>query len=118
VRLYHFTCAHSRKRILDDHTLRPLSTSYQQLIWLTDLEYPDVRGLGLTSFMLRCDRTEYRCTVETESAVKWTDWAHYAKVPLNIRLMLDHVDGARPLNWWVSTVPVPIRVIEPTPERR
>lgn len=114
MKLFHYTCSHARVRILDDHHLHPLSTSYQQLIWLTDLPEPDVKGLGLTSFMLRCDRTAWRVIVDTEDAVRWTEWAHDHKVPLDIRLALDHIDGAMPLRWWVSEKSIPIRVIEPT----
>jgi hypothetical protein len=46
--------------------------------------------------------------------VRWTEWAHDHKVPLDIRLALDHIDGAMPLRWWVSEKSIPIRVIEPT----
>lgn len=112
--LRHYSCSHARTRILKDMTLRATDQSYGHLIWLTDLERPDVLALGLTSFMLRCDRTEYRITVETDQAVPWTEWAHDNHVPLPIRLGLDGNPGAQPRRWWVSTSEIPVLGIEPT----
>jgi len=112
MRLYHYTCSHSRSKILLDGILKPNERSYRHLLWLTDLEVPDVRGLGLTSFMLRCDRTEWRVAVETEIAVPWTRYAHDNRVEWQVREVLEGATGARPLHWWVSEVDIPIRVIE------
>lgn len=112
MRLFHYTCSHARDKILLDGVLKPNERSYRQLLWLTDLERPHVMGLGLTSFMLRCDRTEWRVSVDTEIAVRWTKYAHDTKVEWPIRQVLDGAQGAMPLHWWVSEVDIPIRVME------
>lgn len=112
MRLYHYTCSHSRAKILLDGILKPNERSYRRLLWLTDLEVPHVQGLGLTSFMLRCDRTEWRVTVNTEIAERWTEYAHRMRVEWPIRQVLDGVPGAQPLHWWVSEVDIPITVVE------
>ena len=112
MRLYHYTCAHSAAKIGVDRVLRPNPLSFRHLLWLTDLPEPDMYGLGLTSFMLKCDRTEFKVTVETENAVKWTIWAHDNKVDFANRLGLDGAEGAKPLRWWVCESEIPIRTIE------
>lgn len=114
MRLYHFTCAHSAAKIGVDRVLRPNPLSFRHLLWLTDLPQPDILGLGLTAFMIKCDRTEFKCTVDTDNAVKWTVWAHDHKVDFANRLGLDGAPGAMPLRWWVSEVELPIRTIERT----
>jgi len=114
MRLIHFTCSHSAAKIEADRVLRPNPLSFRHLLWLTDLEQPDVLGLGLTSFMLRCNRTEWKVVVETDSAVKWTRWAHDNKVDFANRLGLDGNPGAMPLRWWVSESDIPISTIERT----
>jgi hypothetical protein len=112
MRLLHYTCSHAAAKIGVDRVLRPNPLSFRHLLWLTDLEEPDAFGLGLTSFMLNCDRTEFKCVVETENAVRWTKWAHDNKVDFANRLGLDGAVGAKPLRWWVSEVEVPILSIE------
>lgn len=45
------------------------------LVWLTPLSIPDSNALGLTSTFLKCDRTEWRVTVDRTPAVEtWTDY--------------------------------------------
>ena len=112
MRLIHYTCSHSAAKITLDRVLRPNPLSFRHLLWFTDLEQPDMFGLGLTKFSLRCDRTEFKCVVETDSAVRWTVWAHDNKVDFANRLGLDGAEGAKPLRWWVSEVEVPILSIE------
>ena len=112
MRLLHYTCSHAAAKIGVDRVLRPNPLSFRHLLWLTDLESPSVLGLGLTNYMLRCNRTEFRCVVETENAVKWTKWAHDNKVDFVNRLGLDGAEGAMPLRWWVSEVEIPILSIE------
>lgn len=118
MRLFHYTCGHARTKITKDYTLRPNEHSYGGLLWLTDMAVPDVLGLGLSAFMLRCDRTEFRVTVDTDLAVPWTTWAHDHHVPLPIRLALDGNMGAMPKRWWVSQAEIPILAIEPTFAKR
>lgn len=114
MRLLHYTCDHALPMIQRDWMLKPNPVSYRQLIWLTDLETPNAQGLGLTMMMLKCDRTAHKVVVETDAAVRWTTWAHEQKVPLEIRLGLDAAEGAMPLRWWVSQVPIPVVDIMPT----
>lgn len=114
MRLYHYTCHHARAKILREGLIKPNERSYGHLLWLTDLDKPDVLALGLTSFMLRCDRTAYRVGMETDIAVPWTQWAHDNKVPTVIRLVLDGNPGAQPLHWWVSTEEIRYLSVEPT----
>lgn len=114
MRLFHYTCSHSRAKILLDGVLKPNERSYRQLLWLTDQPVPDPLGLGLTSFMLRCDRTAWRVSVDTEIAERWVDYAHRTRVEMAVRLGLDHNPGAAPLTWWVSEVDIPVCIIEAT----
>lgn len=112
MRLIHFTCSHSAAKIAIDRVLRPNPLSFRHLLWLTDLESPDMYGLGLTKFSLNCDRTEFKVIVEAPDAVKWTKWAHDNKVDFANRLGLDGAEGAKPLRWWVSESEIPILSIE------
>jgi hypothetical protein len=70
--LYHYTCRHSAYSIeLDKFTLRP---GLDGLLWLTDLDAPDRRGLGLTSHILDCDRTRFRFAVpDPVEAYRWLE---------------------------------------------
>lgn len=70
--LYHYTCRHSAYSISHDKfILRPGLTG---LLWLTDLDVPDRRGLGLTSNFIECDRTEFRFAVAYPVDVeRWID---------------------------------------------
>jgi hypothetical protein len=70
--LYHYTCMHSAYSIKADRfVLRPGVTGF---LWLTDLDAPDRRGLGLTSHILECDRTEFRFAVpEPVEVERWVD---------------------------------------------
>lgn len=114
MRLYHYTCHHARDQIVVSMILKPNKRSYGKLLWLTDLDRPAVHALGLTSYMLNCDRIAYKITVDTDLARPWTVWAHENKVPSLVRLALDGSDGAQPRNWWISTEPVPVLSVEPT----
>lgn len=112
MRLIHYTCDHAAVKITLDRVLRPNPLSFRHLLWLSDLEEPSVLGLGLTSYMLRCDRTAWKVVVETDVAVKWTKWAHENRIDFANRLGLDGSPGAMPLRWWVSTSELPISSIE------
>lgn len=108
MRLLHRTCDHGKHRIEPEMVLRAPNVAFHGLIWLSDLENPSPQMLGLTSFMLRCNRMEWVCEVETTLAVPWTDWAHENRVPLHIRLALDGAPGAQPRRWWVSEHPLEV----------
>lgn len=121
--LYHYTCDHGRLALGDkgeliapidqplDQTVVDGMTAWQrgllQLIWMTDLDEPLRRPLGLTSRSLRCDRTRYRYRVADDKYVhRWVtvrrDW------PRELRDGLESADGAMPGNWWISLRPVPV----------
>lgn len=92
-------------------TLRSPDQAYRHLIWLSDLAFPTPQMLGLTAFMLKCNRMEWVIEVETEVAVPWTVWAHNHAVPFHIRMALDGAPGAAPHRWWVSEVPLDVVAI-------
>jgi len=111
MRLFHFTCDHAATKIIDYGALIVHPYGYG-VLWLTDLETPDALELGLTSFMVRCNRMAYRFEVDTDAQL-WTEWAHHHHVPLATRMGLDGNPGARPRNWWVTDTETPIRSVEP-----
>jgi hypothetical protein len=101
VRLYHYTCSHTRPVVGTRGMLRPNPHPWLgvSVLWLTDQDAPDRRGLGLTSNMLQCDRLEFRYIVEAGDAKRWNDYA--ASVSLRARMILESASGARPDTWWV-----------------
>jgi hypothetical protein len=111
VRLYHYTCSHGADRILIEGRLKanphPLLPG-PPLIWLTDLDTPDRAGLGLTSQILPCDRTEFRFAVDTDAAVHWPRFARV--LSRSTREQLEAAPGALPMHWWVAG-PEPISVL-------
>ena len=123
MRLYHFTCACSVKRINQQGgVLRPIVpwatldkalgrdgptglAGAPTVLWLTDMDVPNVQALGLSSTMLRCDRTEYRYVVETGPRDPVMPWWLYAKVlyqasPRWLSWMQHERD---PKRWYVAT---------------
>lgn len=100
------------RRIEADGYLRPLNVSYRGLIWLSDLAVATPEELGLTMFMLRCNRMEWVCEVDTDLAMPWTFWAHVNKVESRVRDMLDGAPGANPRHWYVTEAPLKVISIE------
>ena len=102
--LYHYSCDHGARGIRADGGLRgnvhPLLTEVGRIIWLTDMDVPDRLALGLTSNLIRCDRTAHRFTVQTELARHWPSAARELCGPA-ARRELDMSYGARPMHWWV-----------------
>ena len=108
--VYHYTCRHTAKRIGRRGVLVPTPQPFLggvELVWLTDLADPDREGLGLTSNMIACDRTEVRYRVLDASTVQ--AWRTY-----KLRLDRSHVSalefGHRHGSWYVSTAPVPVEL--------
>lgn len=103
--LFHYTCrdhgADGIRRLgyvgTNPHPLLPGQPS---LVWLTDLSEPIREGLGLTSSLLSCDRTEVRVAVNAPTAVPWTLWARANYVPRSVRDDLESF--GLPAHWWVS----------------
>ena len=123
--LYHYSCRHTVAQIERDAMLRPSAAwrHYDTLmicngepmsglwrapavLWLTDLERPRRRALGLTSQTLDCDRTEYRYTVErSDTMVPWLDFA--TQHGANPEWLAVLHDGREPEHWYVAVQPVP-----------
>lgn len=112
--LFHFTCSHARRVISYRGVLRPHPQPYLDnipIVWLTDLEWPDVGALGLTSHTLRCDRTENRYTVVDPlliAAYRFDEWADARLIDRRARSMLTL--GCQPRHWWVCEHEVPVRL--------
>jgi hypothetical protein len=116
VKLYHYTCSHRIDAIRTSRWLIPNSQlqlpGKPELVWLTDLDMPDHLGLGLTSYSLKCDRTEHRITavVAEHEAVHWPRYAR--SLTREARATVEDCDGVLPMHWWVAAVPVPVFDIE------
>lgn len=107
--LWHYTCRHRAALIGASGVLAPhdqLVLGGVALVWLTDLDVPDVDALGLTSTMLSCDRTEARYRVTGGETLPWAEWAELSHVDRRTRSELTF--GRRPRHWFVSTSPVPV----------
>lgn len=108
--LYHYTCRHRAAFIRRERMLKgnphPWLLDVGPLIHLTDLDQPDRLALGLTSNILTCDRTEFRVTVETDVAERWSVFAR--TIPRRVREGLETAPGALPAHWWVARMPLPI----------
>lgn len=110
--LYHYTCAqHGEAGIRRNGKVLP---HYQPLLgypllWLTDLDTPDMWALGLTNYSLCCNRTEVRVSVaphDDSGNTLVAPWWHFARdhVDRFVRDLLE--DKGLPLRWWVSLAPV------------
>lgn len=116
-RLYHYTCGHRVDGIRRSGKLEPNAQPTLgglHLVWLTDLAEPDVYGLGLTSHILKCRRTEYRAVVDAD-AVHWPAFARQLRRSGTDAQRwgvedLESATLALPMHWWVS--PRPIAVVE------
>lgn len=105
---YHYTCDHNITQIRRTGILIPNRHLWlpKPLVWLTDLDVPIREALGLTSTILKCDRTKNRVECQPTTAV-W--WPHYARsLPAETRYMFEAAPGAAPVHWWVSDQPVPL----------
>lgn len=115
VRLYHFTCSDAAPLIRQSGHLLPhpqVQIDGRKLIWLTDLEAPTRASVGLSSIWLRCDRMEYRVTVDAD-AVRWVQYAK--TIPGRYRrraVLLAESPGALPMHWLVAEAPVPVIAVE------
>jgi hypothetical protein len=105
VKLYHYTCHHTRKAMGTRGMLRPSPTFWgPSVLWLTPQATPDRQGLGLTSMLLNCDRLDYRYVVEARDAEPWLESQLRIEAGLDAILALEvGADGARPETWWVLT---------------
>lgn len=110
IALYHYCCSHSRADIGKRGVLRPHYQPYldRSLIWFTDLAEPDREGLGLTSTIIACDRTEFRYRVTDErTCLPFSAWWQAERIdPLVVSELT--FPPKRPKHWYVSEVPVPV----------
>lgn len=105
--LYHYTCEHGQTKILIDHsTLRPMTDGF---LWLTDLDYPFRDALGLTSRILKCDRTQYRFDVdmvELDPTVVMP-WVRLRReFEPHVVEALETAEGAMPMHWFLAVEPI------------
>jgi hypothetical protein len=117
--LWHFTCDHGYLALgiagmckpavlLEPQKALPWPSNFA---WFTDMAVPDRESLGLTSRLVRCDRTQYRYRVTNAEFVR--PWHEVARLmPRKVRDALEAEPGSRPMHWWVSVSPVPV-VYEP-----
>jgi hypothetical protein len=119
--LYHYTCAHSAKSISGEMALHPNAHPLLgdlELVWLTDLDVPDVYALGLTSRIIKCRRTEFRVTAGETVAIHWPEFARQLRRTTADRQVLagvaalESAPGALPMHWWVALSPVPVVELE------
>lgn len=109
--LHHFCCSHSADSIRHARKIRPNPYARIRLSWFTDLPVADVPALGLTSLMLRCDRTEHRFTVPADPRIVWwPQWCRDQGIGRRARDMYESTDGAQPAHWWVAAEPIEIEV--------
>jgi hypothetical protein len=119
--LYHYTCAHSVKEIREAGELEPHGhplLAGMKLVWLTDLDAPNIEALGLTSQILRCRRTEFRAVVEAGETVEhWPTFVRALRKVGGDRMLrnigdLESTPGVLPMHWWVSLWPVKVTSLE------
>jgi hypothetical protein len=111
--LYHYTCSHRAPYIEQDGFVMSLDMVLGErsgfpsarFAWFTDLEVPHRVGLGLTSYSLKCDRTERRFLVTDDA-----DVLRYLDVRRQHRILwpLEKAPGALPAHWWIARKPVPV----------
>lgn len=117
--LYHYTCReHGEPGIAKDQRLLPRKQFLlgRHLVWLTDMDTPHAWALGLTNYLLCCDRTQVRVTVhplDTKDMCGIHPWWYYRKtIPPVLREALEQT--GMPMHWWVTELPVPVVDITPT----
>lgn len=121
--LWHYTCAHAHEAIGESGLLLPAAQLVEggrldnywpaEFVWLTDLGAPLRLALGLSSWVAKCDRIEYRYRVTDSSGVQ--PWL-YVRRHVPDPELLEAVDGARPRHWFVARAPVPV-VLDPIGRR-
>lgn len=111
--LYHYCCRHSARLIVKSGLLKPLAQPMMSglpAVWATDMEIPDRDALGLTMFMVKCDRTEERFRVHPDDESLFTHW------PVSpLRALVRNIEAFEhepldPVRWWIS-----IRSVRVTP---
>ena len=101
--LYHMTCSHGRKGIGLRGRIVPQSVTKPPwlpipLVWMTSSLDVTAEELGLTSFMLECDRTEYVYVVSGLGPVRWLESPWRTEEAARVL----EQPGTKPDVWWVS----------------
>jgi hypothetical protein len=113
--LYHYTCGHNapdiRKqgRIIPGIRLHGQNVGGARFAWFTDLAPPVPReAIGLTSLILKCDRTECVFTVDCNAPGirRWVDVRRLHRDLWDLEL----AEGAAPMHWFVSQEPISVLV--------
>lgn len=102
MRLYHYTCADSAKRISRRGFLRPWPQPLlggAKVVWLTDVQDPTLVGLGLEPHHLTCDRLAIRYIVDVDDAELWIEVAHTFPLLPPDRLRLER--DCQPEHWFI-----------------
>lgn len=101
--LYHFTCGdHGHAKILETGLIRP---GLDGLAWFTDDQMATRTAVGLTSYLLACDRMAYRfAALDASTCIRW---AQHPAARTAWGRALSLTPGAMPGTWWVSESPVP-----------
>lgn len=115
--LLHYTCAHAAPKIEAagaltgyPHTMLP---QIGPIVWLTDLDPPGRRELGLPAIQDGCDRMAYRVRVDLEEPLRWASWARRNTHRAQWSALEVNFPGALIAHWWLSLqTPLPILSIE------
>lgn len=106
--LYHYTCDHGAGAICRDGViLKPQPSPvmpHQRVLWLTDLDSPARKPLGLTMHTLDCDRTANKFAVHGPVAVLHWPEARHLYFPRWWVEELEAAEGAMPMHWFVTGV--------------
>ena len=115
--LYHYTCAHALEKIKEMGTLlgsvHPILRFHGRIVWLTDLDVPVVRAIGMPKPTRDCDRLQYRISVsgEWDTVAWWPVWSQ-RNVALPLRQALEvNEQGALFAHWWLAFGDIPITEI-------
>lgn len=118
VTLWHYTCEHGRAGLGNSGTVLPpvMQDRFDPRMaalhapgwaWFTDLAVPQRAALGLTRYVVSCDRIVHRYRVtDTTDVHRWLDVRR--RMPARWRDDLESEPGARPAHWWVAAGPVPV----------
>ena len=104
---YHYTCREKAKQIGATGILLPNQIyGGPALVWLTDLDRPDIEALGLTAHELDCDRSEIRYRTRRTEFTPWIGSTLHASMPPLTQAEFHR--GRSPKHWFYSTVPVAV----------
>jgi hypothetical protein len=119
VRLYHFTSPERLTAILAEGVIRTTESNIgsgrpdlppcgdhvgPDVVWLTDRQEPDARGLALDLQIDGTDKTGVRITVEVPDAEHWPAFATAYGMNATWRRAME--EDRAPQTWWVVARPI------------